>query len=64
VLTRAIEAPRAPGVRFHHMITVALDNQGEISNVIDNAGGATVTHPRFTPKLAEFPPPADHQGQK
>jgi hypothetical protein len=46
------------------MITVALDNQGEISNVIDNAGGATVTHPRFTPKLAEFPPPADHQGQK
>jgi hypothetical protein len=64
VLTRAIEAPRAPGVRFHHMITVALDNQGEISNVIDNAGGATVTHPRFTPKLAEFPPPADHEGQK
>ena len=55
VLTRAIEAPRVPGVRFHHMITVALDNLGEISNVIDDAGGATATHPRFTPKLAEFP---------
>jgi len=63
-LTRAIEVPRVPGVRFHHMITVALDNLGEISNVIDNAGGATVTHPRFTPKLAEFPPPSDHPGQK
>jgi len=59
-LTRAIEVPRVPGVRFHHMITVALDNLGEISNVIDNAGGATATHPRFTPKLAEFPPPASN----
>ncbi len=54
-LTRAIEVPREPGVRFHHMITVALDNLGEISSVIDNAGGPTATHPRFTPKLAEFP---------
>jgi hypothetical protein len=64
VLTRAIEVPRVPGVRFHHMITVALDNLGEISNVIDDAGGATATHPRFTPKLAEFPLSADHEGQK
>lgn len=55
VLTRAIEVPQVPGVRFHHMITVALDNLGEISNVIDNTGGATVTKPRFTPKLADFP---------
>ena len=55
VLTRAIEAPKTPGVKFHHMITVALDNLGAIENVIDDAGGATVTKPRFTPKLAEFP---------
>ena len=55
-LTRAIEVPRRPGVRFHHMITVALDNLGEISNVIDDAGGPTATKPRATPKLAEFPP--------
>ena len=48
-------SPRSPSVRFHHMITVALDNLGEISNVIDNTGGATVTKPRVTPKLAEFP---------
>jgi hypothetical protein len=55
VLTRAIEVPRAPGVNFHHMITVALDNLGEISNVIDDAGGPTSTKPRTTPKVTEFP---------
>ncbi len=55
-LTRAIEVPVTPGVRFHHMITVALDNLGEISNVIDNKGGPTHVAPnRVTPKVAEFP---------
>jgi len=55
-LTRAIEAPRRPGVRFHHMITVALDDKGEISNIIDDKGGATSLAPhRVTPRLAEFP---------
>jgi hypothetical protein len=57
VLTRAIEVPQVPGVRLHHMITVALDNLGEISNVVNNTGGRTETKPRFTPKLAEFPQP-------
>jgi len=55
VLSRAIEVPKTPGVKFHHMITVALDNLGEISNVIDDAGGATSTKPRTTPKVTEFP---------
>jgi hypothetical protein len=55
VLTRAIETPERPAVRFHHMITVALDNLGEISNVINNTGGPTSTKPRVTPKLEEFP---------
>jgi hypothetical protein len=55
VLSRAIEVPRAPGVKFHHMITIALDNLGEISNVIDDAGGPTSTKPRTTPKVTEFP---------
>jgi hypothetical protein len=55
-LTRAIEVPVTPGVRFHHMITVALDNLGEISNVIDDKGGPTHVAPgRITPKVAEFP---------
>ena len=55
VLSRAIEVPKTPGVKFHHMITVALDNLGEISNVIDDAGGATSTKPPTTPKVTEFP---------
>ena len=55
VLTRAIEVPTVPGVRFHHMITIALDNLGGISNVIDNVGGPTSTKPRNTPKVTDFP---------
>lgn len=55
-LTRAIEVPVRPGVRFHHMITVALDDKGEISNVIDDKGGPTKLAPhRVDPKVAEFP---------
>jgi hypothetical protein len=55
VLSRAIESPETPGVRFHHMITVALGDKGEISNVIDGVGGATSIRPRVTPKVNEFP---------
>ncbi len=55
VLTSAIEVPTVPGVRFHHMITIALDNLGGISNVIDNVGGPTSTKPRNTPKVTDFP---------
>src|SRR5665213_461004 len=54
-LTRAIEAPKNPNVRFHDMTTVALGNNGEISNVIDDTGGPTVIRPRVTPKVANFP---------
>ena len=56
VLSRAIEVPETPGVRFHHMITVALGNKGAIENVIDGVGGPTSIQPRVTPKVAEFPP--------
>ena len=55
VLSRAIEVPRKPGIRFHHIITVALGNHGEISNVIDDKGGPTAIQPRVTPKVAQFP---------
>ena len=55
VLSRAIEVPRRPGVKFHHMITVALGENGEISNVIDDQGGPTAIKPRVTPRVAEFP---------
>lgn len=55
VLTRAIEVPHKPGVRFHHMVTIALDDKGEISNVIDDQGGPTSIKPRTTPRVTEFP---------
>lgn len=40
VLDRAIEAPRAPGVRFQSMITVCLVDKGSIERVINDAGDA------------------------
>jgi hypothetical protein len=55
VLSRAIEVPPNPNVRFHDMITVALGRLGEISDVINNTGGATATSPRVTPKVTSFP---------
>ena len=55
-LSRAIEVPKKAGIKFHHMITVALETHGEISNVIDDKGGPTKTAPhRVTPKVTEFP---------
>lgn len=56
VLSRAIEAPERPGVRFHHMVTVALDHLGEITHIVNNTGASATTQaPRVDPKLAEYP---------
>jgi hypothetical protein len=55
VLDHAIEVPKTPDVRFHDMITVALQHNGAIKNVIDNEGGSTQTDPRYTPKVTLFP---------
>ena len=56
-LSRAIEAPERSTVQFHHMITVALDNLGEITHIINDSGAAATTHqPRVDPKLASYPP--------
>jgi hypothetical protein len=55
VLTRAIETPKKPEVRFHNIITVALGEHGEIRHVIDDTGEATAIHPRVTPKVTNFP---------
>jgi hypothetical protein len=38
VLDRAIEVPKKPGVRFHHMITVCLVDKGSIERVINDVG--------------------------
>ncbi len=55
-LTRAIEVPRTTNVRFHHGTTVNLTENGGISNVINDQGGATlpgiVTN---TPQFTDFP---------
>jgi hypothetical protein len=55
VLTRAVEVPKRNGVRFHHIITVALGHHGVILNVINDTGGATKMEPRVTPKVTEYP---------
>ena len=55
VLSRAIETPGNPNVRFHDMITVCLGNNGEISNVINNTGGPTAIHPRVDRKVTDYP---------
>jgi hypothetical protein len=55
VLSRAIEVPKVPGVKFHDMITVCLGNRGEISNVINDKGGPTSIRPRVTPKVTSYP---------
>ena len=55
VLTRAIEVPKNPNVKFHDIITVKLGNNGEISNAINDAGGKTVGNPRVTPKVTQYP---------
>ena len=54
-VSRAIEAPQAPGVRFHDMITVCLLTHGGIRNIADDAGGAATCTPRNWPRLTSFP---------
>jgi len=53
-LTRAIEAPKRPNVRFHSMITCRLGNNGEISHVINDTGDAAADS-RLRPKVTVFP---------
>jgi hypothetical protein len=55
VLTRAIEVPVKPAVRFHHAMTIALDDKGEITHIVNDTGDAARPKPRTTPRLTEFP---------
>ena len=54
-LTRAIEVPKQPGVRFHDMITTCLEHNGAIRNIIDDQGGAATCEPHHWPRLTSFP---------
>ena len=57
-LTHAIEVPKTSGVQLHHMVTVALDNLGEITHIVNNTGpAATTKQPRFDPRLETYPVP-------
>ena len=52
-LSRAIETPTSPNVKFEHMVTVNLTNDGGIQRVIKNTGdptppGIAVQTPRVT----------------
>jgi hypothetical protein len=55
VLTRAFEVPKTPAVKFHNMITVCISQNGEITNVINDEGGATMPGVKRTPKVADYP---------
>ena len=55
-LDRAIEVPNNPNVKFHDMITVCLGNNGEITHIVNDTGGATTpNHVRDAPKVTDFP---------
>ena len=56
-LRSAIAAPERPAVQFEHMVTVALDNLGQVTHIINNTGAAATTHqPRVDPRLTFYPP--------
>jgi hypothetical protein len=55
-LTRAVEIPTTANVKFHHLTTVNLTNNGGISNVINNTGGATQPGIAInTPRVTDVP---------
>jgi len=58
-LSRAIQVPTTPNVRFHDMITVCLLSNGGIRHIINNQGESTVCAPpkRVDPKLTLYPIP-------
>ncbi len=56
ILSQAIAAPERPTVQFEHMVTVALDNLGQITHIINDIGAAATTHhPRVDPRLTQYP---------
>jgi hypothetical protein len=55
-LSRAIETPNHPNVRFHHMTTVNLTANGGIQRVINDRGDATLPGIAInTPKVNDHP---------
>lgn len=55
-LSRAIEVPNTPNVKFHHMTTVNLTANGSIQHVINDVGIATTPGVATnTPRVGDYP---------
>jgi hypothetical protein len=55
-LSRAVEVPNNPNVRFHHLTTVNLTANGGISRVINDRGDATAPGIAInTPRVTDYP---------
>lgn len=55
-LSRAIETPTSPNVKFQHMVTVNLTQDGGIQRVINNTGDATPPGVAVqTPRVTSYP---------
>jgi len=55
-LSRAIETPTSPNVKFEHMVTVNLTQDGGIQRVINNTGDATPPGVAVqTPRVTTYP---------
>ncbi|HMG53579.1 MAG TPA: sialidase [Kofleriaceae bacterium] len=55
-LSRSVEIPNTANVRFHHLTTVNLTNNGGISRVINNTGDPTAPGIAVnTPRVTDFP---------
>ncbi|HNV03437.1 MAG TPA: coagulation factor 5/8 type domain-containing protein, partial [Vicinamibacterales bacterium] len=56
-LTRAFEVPSAPGVMLRHLVTACIGPNGEISNVVNDEGGATLPNAERMPRVTAYPAP-------
>jgi len=55
-LSRAVEVPNNPNVRFHHLTTVNLTANGGITRVINDRGDATAPGIAInTPRVTDYP---------
>jgi hypothetical protein len=52
--TRAFEAPRAPGVKLHDVLSVFLNGHGGIDHVVDDVGGPVIAANQVT-NVVSFP---------
>ena len=54
-LSNAIESPAGGAAAFHDMVTVSISENGEISGIVNGAGGAALPGVGRVPRLAAYP---------